>query len=100
DRSEHALPWEEVLVRDLPGKAALRIVDALELGAERAVLVRTHRGREEEPVANGRVFLDEDAPRLLQGERFRCRRRCACARRLCARRQRGATGVVLVLTII
>ena len=57
---------EERLIRDDPADAGLRVVDALEVRAERAVLVRAQRAGDEQAVAERRRFLDVEAERLLE----------------------------------
>jgi hypothetical protein len=58
---------EELLLGDHPGRRELRVEDGLEVGAERAVPVGAQRARQEEPVAEGNVLLDEAAQRAALG---------------------------------
>ena len=53
---------EEVLVGEHPRQARLRIVDALEVRAERAVLVGAHRRRQEQAIAKRRALLRRRCP--------------------------------------
>src|SRR5690606_3500316 len=68
----------ERLLADDPGEGGLRIPDQVEVLTERAVVIRAHRGGQEEPVLPGELLLPEDADGdvlrvRLVAERFRGR---------------------------
>src|SRR5690606_28808544 len=54
---------EEILLRQHPRRGELRVEDRLEVCAERAVAVGANRTRQEEPVAEGDLLLQERAER-------------------------------------
>src|SRR4030095_2310519 len=57
---------EEALVADDPARRELGVPDALEIRAERAVLVRADRGSQEQPVMQRDRLLEEEPERLRQ----------------------------------
>ncbi len=92
---------EERFIRRQPGYARLGIEYALEFGAERAVLVGAHRGREEELVVHRDLFLDVETERL-HGRGLKLRIDVARGRLIhpaSTRRQRMTAGLQLIVFV-
>ena len=64
---------EERLFADDPASTHLRVGNEVIVGAERAVVVASHRGSEEHAVLPGDLLLEERADRLVLDEGFRRR---------------------------
>ena len=65
--SSQLMCGKKPLVADDPRAAQLRIEDALELRAERAVLISADGGREEQTIADAGLLLRVEAERLVRG---------------------------------
>src|SRR5690606_10179787 len=55
----------EGLLRDHPGERELRVVDQVEVGTERRVVVGAHGGGQEEPIVEAQLLLHVHAERLV-----------------------------------